>query len=407
MPHAQTVRPAQHHSLTFRYGKIPKSLLAQVRCLDLGRANEDDTLAAARSLYLFENVHELVLSRDASQVLVPGTYRPQKVDFVRPQEHPLAREAFKMRAASITKVVQGQSRHQPNSGARAVVEAVAVPAAVKGLHLRQPEGGTFFVPRSRELQQIWKGCDALEELVIFEDPIEQAAIPEVSRADWLGDMRLPALKTLDLPATDFAMIDLLHAWLPDIASLTIRFKSGYRPMTGGLDNNRMFRFPSLRKLSLRGPPDILKIFKHLDIDCLDELDIRVEAVPGIKWSDFDPFETLAEIDLPRGLRLILYLPCEALTDADWGFFSHGCKEREIDFTLYTAGSLAPFSGDFLANSGFPADVILRERYVAIARVLESATERLDWLLELKDAVGMKQVAEALAELALLELASRT
>lgn len=408
MPRAQTVRPAQLHSLTFRYGKIPKSLLAQVRCLDLGSADEDDTLTAARSLYLFENIHELVLSRDASQVLVPGGYyRPEKEAFVRREEHPFAREAFQAQAASITKVIQSESRDEYTSGARAVLEAAAVPAAIKVLHLRHPEGGTFFAPRSREMKKILTGCDALEELVIHENPVAQIAIPEPSRADWLGDMRLPALKTLDLPATDFAILDLLHAWLPNIATLAIRFKDGYGAMTGGLDDDRMFRFPNLRKLSLQGPPDILKIFKHLDIDCLEELKIEVEALSGFKWVDFDPFEALAEIDLPRGLRLNLYLPCQAHIDAEWGSFRDDCEERGVDFTLYTVDILAPFSGNFLADSGFATEVILRERYVAIARVLYSATERLNWLLKLGDAVGLKQMAEAMSEIALLELASRT
>lgn len=49
---------------------------------------------------------------------------------------------------------------------------------------------------------------------------------------------------------------------------------------------------------------------------------------------------------------------------------------------------------------------MRARCEAIAGVLRSASERLEWLGSLQDVAGLKQMAGAVSDLAVLEWASR-
>ncbi|GAA5880202.1 hypothetical protein JCM3774_006084 [Rhodotorula dairenensis] len=386
----------QLRSMTFRYGKISKSLLAQIRCLDLGHADEGHTLAAAQSLHLFDNIQELV-------------------DFERPflhgSEHSLARDIFKNRAASITSVTQGEYYSSYDRGVRLLLEAVSVPASLKKLHLRQAIGRTFFLPHEVDLALTLAGHDALEELIIEEDAAVQSDIPERRRAEWIGNMRLPALKTLKLPVTSFAVLDLVKAWVPGISTLTIVFAppSGTTSVCEGLDADRCFCFSDLCKLSLEGPLDVFKALEHLDLPRLQELDIEVTPtlVCDADFVDFDPSKTFAEMSLPRGVRFDLHMPHQAiLGTVDWEPFQDECAARGVAFRLYTIDSLAAYQGGFLTSGVFPPGTVVDELSDTMSNVVLSATDRLQWLESLQDVAGLSQMAEAVSDLAMLEWASR-
>lgn len=123
-----------------------------------------------------------------------------------------ARQIIKQHAARVTSVVQAESHTMYLCGARNVLGVVSVPTSLRKLRLKPPRGRTFFSPHSTDLSWNLAGLDALEALIIEEEEGEQYDIFELSRAGWLGDMHLPALKTLELPAESVAVLDLLHAW---------------------------------------------------------------------------------------------------------------------------------------------------------------------------------------------------
>ncbi|GAA5875151.1 hypothetical protein JCM3774_001655 [Rhodotorula dairenensis] len=406
----QKVTGWQLQSTTFRYGKIPKSLLAQIRCLDLGAVDESDTLAAAQSLHLLENIHELVLSRDASQVLF-GTHLDRDEPFRHTEEHPFAQDAFKNRATSITRLVQSESYDPYQCGVRMLLKAVSVPAALKKLHLRQPPGpSTFFTPHSISLRLILAGLDALEELIIEEEAAVQSDIPESFRTAWIGDMRLPALKTLKLPATSFAVLDLVKAWVPNISKLTVDFMPNrHGPIWEGLDADRCCCFSSLRKLSLLGPLNVFRALKYLDLPCLQELKIKVKttAVCDGDFVDFDPSKVILKCACRTGCDFT----CTCLTRRRSGRSTGNPSATTAPtaaLPLCCTRPTAPraFKRGFLASGAFATETIARERYAAIAAVLRATAERLQWLKSLQDVAGLRQLAEAMSNLALLEWASR-
>ncbi|GAA5988268.1 hypothetical protein JCM10908_002142 [Rhodotorula pacifica] len=412
-----TVKPSQLHSMTFRYGKIPETLLAQIRCLDLGHANESDTLAAARSLHQFKNLEELVVSCEASQVLCPDAYNP-KEKFHQLAEHSFARDAFKRYAKCFQSLVQREPCDTYGNDARRLIQAVTVPAALKKLCLRRTADYTYFAPHSDTLRTTLVGCQALEELEILENGRLQYDIDEPVRAEWLGDMSLPAIKSLTLPARSFAVSNLLHAWVPEITTLAIDFTYSYDPIISGLsardlngesDSERVFTFAKLRNLTLSGPLVVLQAFKHLDVTCLEDLSVTIKTgtVREVDLVDFDPSRAFGEIRFPRGLRLDLSLPYQAmLSTVAWEPFRHTCAEHDITLTVHADDKFAPFKGDFLSSGAFSQDQVVRERCVAIAGALQSAGERLEWLGRLQDMAGLMELAEAVANVAELEMASR-
>ncbi|GAA5988267.1 hypothetical protein JCM10908_002141 [Rhodotorula pacifica] len=403
-----SIKPKQLSSPFLKYGKIPEALRAHVRCLDLGDALETDVLVAAQHLHLFPKIEELVLSFGAARTLHPYDEDAESDDSW-PQEEvleeTLAREVFRANAGRITSLSFKYTHvlGEVGSGVRRALEAVTLPRSLRKLRisLRQPDRSLFFT-YARDLQDILHDCDTLEDLVIKEDYVAQTIYPTSLLSNWISTMRLPALKSLRVPATDFTVIRLLHAWVPHVFDLCIDFVSPYTNLSNHLGINEVFLFANLKRLRLSGPLAIISVLKHFDMTALSilEVKIRTGADPVQDYCDFDPNQTLGELFLPPNLRFNLCTPYQmACSDADWTAYRKTCAARQVNLKLTRADILAPLNEEFLADSNLPQAKILSKRSATIRKVLKWADKHAQWLAELQDAVGLLDLSDAIRDVA--------